>query len=166
MFGKIITVQFTVQNEEDFFASLEEGMMSDQGGYSSYTALDSSDDPDSSNQTLFQDQIPATPDEVMQAVREVTDQIVANCEKKLRAFSRREVIDSISHPWRLLYGELLENEVLSNSYLNLEETLADLEDSFTPYCVLEFVEGSGWKCYADFMEGEEIYYTSLFDQPE
>lgn len=168
MFDKTITVQFTVQNEDDFFASIEEGMISDQGGYSSYTVLDS-DDVDSSGEesdkksksdfikSLLLDDFNPASKEVLDAVNEVVKSIVSKGEKK---------ISQEFGSWRILYGEFLENEILSDKFSNFGDILFEIEDSNTPYCVLKFVEGSGWECYQDFGGGEEIYYSSLFDQPE
>jgi len=189
MFNKTITVQFTVQNEDDFFASIEEGMMSDQGGYSSYTVLDF-DDSDSSgednqiyiaydeynrpsksdllaaynrllaeknNESLLLDDFNPASKEVIDAANEIVESIVAKANKS--------VSPALSY-WRILYGEFLENEILSDKFTNFGDILFEIEDSNTPYCVLKFVEGSGWECHQDFMGGEEIYYSSLFDQPE
>lgn len=156
--NQTITVQFTVQNEDDFFGTLEEGMISDQGGYSSYTVLGSSDDSDSSGKD---NQIYIARDEYNQPSK-----------SDLSAAYNRLLTDganggiSPAPSWRLLYGEFLENEVRSGSLDNLGEMLFEIEGSHTPYCVVEFVEGVGWECYQDFMGGEEIYYSSLFDQPE
>lgn len=164
--NQTITVQFTVQNEDDFFGTLEEGMISDQGGYSTYTVLGSTNDRLSSDSVLFLDQMEPPSREVMVAAKEIVDRIVINCEQKIQTLSQNGGVNSASHPWRLLYGEFLENEVHSESFNNLEEMLFEIEDSHTPYCVMEFVEGAGWECYQDSMGGEEIYYSSLFDQPE
>ena len=185
MFDKTITVQFTVQNEDDFFASIEEGMMSDQSGYSSYTVLDS-DDVDSSGEdnqiyiahdeynrssknelsiaynrllaekSLFLDNLNPASKEVLDAANEIAKSIV----------SKENVGISPAPYWRILYGEFLENEILSDKFSNFRDILSEIEDSNTPYCVLKFVEGSGWECHQEFMGGEEIYYSSLFDQPE
>ena len=171
--NQTITVQFTVQNEDNFFATLEEGMISDQGGYSSYTVLNPARAPTtiswdrlSSDPVLFIDQIEPPSQEVMVAAKEIVDRIVINCEQKIQNLHQKSEVNSSSHPWRLLYGEFLENEVRSGSLDNLGEMLFEIEGSHTPYCVVEFVEGVGWECYQDFMGGEEIYYSSLFDQPE
>lgn len=171
--NQTITVQFTVQNEDDFFGTLEEGMISDQGGYSSYTVLNParaattiSWDRLSSDPVLFIDQIEPPSQEVMVAAKEIVDRIVINCEQKIQNLYQKSEVNSSSHPWRLLYGEFLENEVRSGSLDNLVEMLFEIEGSHTPYCVMEFIEGAGWECYQEFMGGEEIYYSSLFDQPE
>jgi hypothetical protein len=207
--NQTITVQFTVQNEDDFFASIEEGMISDQGGYSSYTVLDIANDEYnrqskselsvaynrllaeksneclflddlnpakaatiissdrlSSDTVLFIDQLEFPSEEVIVAAKEIVDRIVINCEQKIRNLHQKSGVNSSSHPWRLLYGEFLENEIHSESPNNLGEMLFEIEGSHTPYCVMEFIEGAGWECYQDFMGGEEIYYSSLFDQPE
>jgi hypothetical protein len=156
---KTITVQFTVQNEDDFFASIEEGMISDQSGYSSYTVLDF-DDSDSSgedNESLFLDDFNPASKEVIDAANEIVESIVAKANKS---------ISPALSSWRILYGEFLENEILSDKFSNFGDILFEIEDSNTPYCVLKFVEDSGWECHQDFMGGEEIYYSSLFDQPE
>ena len=185
MFDKTITVQFTVQNEDDFFASIEEGMISDQSGYSSYTVLDS-DDVDSSGEdnqiyiahdeynrpsknelsiaynrllaekSLFLDNLNPASKEVLDAANEIAKSIVSKANGGI----------SPAPYWRILYGEFLENEILSDKFSNFGDILLEIEDSNTPYCVLKFVEGSGWECHQDFMGGEEIYYSSLFDQPE
>jgi hypothetical protein len=189
MFNKTITVSFTVQNEEDFFGTLDDVMMSDQTGLSSYTVLDS-DDRDSSgednqtyiahdeynrlskselsatynrllaekdNESLFLDDFNPASKEVVDAANEIVESIVAKANKRISP--------ALSY-WRILYGEFLENEILSDKFTNFGDILFEIEDSNTPYCVLKFVEGSGWECHQDFMGGEEIYYSSLFDQPE
>lgn len=164
--NQTITVQFTVQNEDDFFGTLEEGMISDQGGYSSYTVLKPATDRLSSDLVLFIDQLEFPSQEVMVAAKEIVDRIVISCEQKIENLHQKSEVNSASHPWRLLYGEFLENEVRSGSLDNLGEMLFEIEGSHTPYCVMEFIEGAGWECYQEFMGGEEIYYSSLFDQPE
>lgn len=189
MFDKTITVQFTVQNEDDFFASIEEGMISDQSGYSSYTVLDSSDDGDSSgednktyiahdeynrqskselsvaynrilaeksNECLFLDDLNPASKEVLDAANKIA--------KFIESKANSGISPALS--CRVLYGEFLENEILSDKFSNFKDILLEIEDSNTPYCVLKFIEGSGWECHHDFMGGEEIYYSSLFDQPE
>lgn len=197
MFDKTITVQFTVQNEDDFFASIEEGMISDQSGYSSYTVLDS-DDVDSSGEdnqiyiahdeynrpsknelsmaynrllaekSLFLDNLNPASKEVLDAANEIAKSIVSKANKRAAKIFENGANGDISpaHNWRILYGEFLENEILSDKFSNFGDILLEIEDSNTPYCVLKFVEGSGWECHQDFMGGEEIYYSSLFDQPE
>jgi len=134
--NQTITVQFTVQNEDDFFGTLEDVMMSDQTGFSSYTVLDSSD--------------------------------IARDEYNRPSKSDLSVAYNrlLAEKWRILYGEFLENEILSDKFSSFEDILFEIEGSHTPYCVMEFIEGVGWECYQDFMGGEEIYYSSLFDQPE
>ena len=134
--NQTITVQFTVQNEDDFFGTLEEGMISDQGGYSSYAVLGSSDI--------------------------ARDEYNRPSKSDLSAAYNR----LLAEKWRILYGEFLENEILSDKFSSFEDILFEIEGSHTPYCVMEFIEGAGWECYQDFMGGEEIYYSSLFDQPE
>ena len=208
MFDKTITVQFTVQNEDDFFASIEEGMISDQSGYSSYTVLDS-DDVDSSGEdnqiyiahdeynrssknelsiaynrllaekSLFLDNLNPASKEVLDAANEIAKSIVSKANKRAAkifengAKRAAKIFEnganggiSPAHNWRILYGEFLENEILSDKFSNFRDILSEIEDSNTPYCVLKFVEGSGWECHQDFGGGEEIYYSSLFDQPE
>jgi len=197
MLNKTITVSFTVQNDEDFYATLEDVMLSDQTGFSSYTVLDSSDDGDSSGEddqtcgdgvtykghiisSLFPnvknvpmsrfssedlygtptkprllDEMPLpTSKEIIEAVNEIVKSIESSANSK---------ISPLSHSWRLIYGESLENEVFSNSFENLKDYLSELEESYTPYCVMEFVEGAGWECYHDFMGGEQIYFGSLYE---
>jgi hypothetical protein len=188
MLNKTITVSFTVQNEEDFFGTLEDVMLSDQTGFSSYTVLDSSDDGNSSgeddqiyiardeynrpskrdlstaynrllseksNESLLLDEMPLpTSKEIIEAVNEIVKSIESSVNSK---------ISPLNHSWRLIYGESLENEVFSNSFENLRDSLYELEESYTPYCVMEFVEGAGWKCYHDFMGGEQIYFGSLYE---
>ena len=197
MFDKTITVQFTVQNEDDFFASIEEGMISDQSGYSSYTVLDS-DDVDSSGEdnqiyiahdeynrssknelsiaynrllaekSLFLDNLNPASKEVLDAANEIAKSIVSKANKRAAKIFENGANGGISpaHNWRILYGEFLENEILSDKFSNFGDILLEIEGSHTPYCVMEFVEGAGWECYQEFMGGEEIYYSSLFDQPE
>jgi hypothetical protein len=156
--NQTITVQFTVQNEDDFFGTLEEGMISDQGGYSSYTVLDSSDDGDSSGED--------------NKIYIASDEYNRPSKSDLSAAYNRLLTDGASGvispapSWRVLYGEFLENEILSDKLSSFEDILFEIEGSHTPYCVMEFIEGAGWECYQDFMGGEEIYYSSLFDQPE
>jgi hypothetical protein len=134
--NQTITVQFTVQNEDDFFGTLEDVMMSDQTGFSSYTVLSSSD--------------------------------IARDEYNRPSKSDLSVAYNrlLAEKWRILYGEFLENEILSDKFSSFEDILFEIEGSHTPYCVMEFIEGVGWECYQDFMGGEEIYYSSLLDQPE
>jgi hypothetical protein len=164
-------------------------MISDQSGYSSYTVLDF-DDSDSSgednqnytahdeynrpskselsaaynrllaekdNECLFLDDLNPASKEVLDAANEIAKFI----ESKANGGISPEL-----HYWRILYGEFLENEILSDKFSNFRDILLEIEDSNTPYCVLKFVEGSGWECHQDFGGGEEIYYSSLFDQPE
>lgn len=134
--NQTITVQFTVQNEDDFFGTLKDVMMSDQTGFSSYTVLSSSD--------------------------------IARDEYNRPSKSDLSVAYNrlLAEKWRILYGEFLENEILSDKFSSFEDILFEIEGSHTPYCVMEFIEGVGWECYQEFMGGEEIYYSSLFDQPE
>jgi len=170
---KTITVQFTVQNEDDFFASIEEGMISDQSGYSSYTVLDF-DDSDSSgedNQTyIANDEYnrPSKSDLLAAYNRLLIEKSNETLEDGDRVPYKGRIFSSLvpTSSWRILYGEFLENEILSDKFSNFGDILFEIEDSNTPYCVLKFVEGSGWECHQDFMGGEEIYYSSLFDQPE
>jgi hypothetical protein len=195
--NKTITVSFTVQSEEDFFATLEDVMLSDQTGFSSYTVLDSSDDGDSSGEDdqicgdgvtykshiissllpnvknvpmsrfssedlyglptkpRLLDEMPLpTAKEIIEAVNEIVKSIESSANSK---------ISPMNHSWRLIYGESLESEVFSNSFENLKDYLSELEESYTPYCVMEFVEGAGWECYHDFMGGEQIYFGSLYE---
>lgn len=111
-------------------------MMSDQTGFSSYTVLSSSD--------------------------------IARDEYNRPSKSDLSVAYNrlLAEKWRILYGEFLENEILSDKFSSFEDILFEIEGSHTPYCVMEFIEGVGWECYQDFMGGEEIYYSSLLDQPE
>jgi hypothetical protein len=200
--NQTITVRFTVQNEDDFFGTLEEGMISDQGGYSSYTVLDSSDDRDSSGEdnkiyiardeynrpsksdlsvaynrilaekdnecSLFLDDFNPASKEVLDAVNDIVKSIESNANKRIEKIIANGANGVISPApsWRVLYGEFLENEILSDKLSSLSDILFEIEGSHTPYCVMEFIEGAGWECYQDFMGGEEIYYSSLLDQPE
>jgi len=160
--NQTITVQFTVQNEDDFFGTLEDVMMSDQTGFSSYTVLSSSD--------IARDEYnrPSKSDLLATYNRLLTEKSNETLEDGDRVPYKGSIFSSLvpTSSWRILYGEFLENEILSDKFSNFGDILFEIEDSNTPYCVLKFVEGSGWECHRDFMGGEEIYYSSLFDQPE
>ena len=188
--NQTITVQFTVQNEDDFFGTLEDVMMSDQTGFSSYTVLSSSDiardeynRPSKSDLSaaynrllaekdnecsLFLDDFNPASKEVLDAVNDIVRSIESNANKRIEKIivTGANGVISPALSWRILYGEFLENEILSDKFSSFEDILFEIEGSHTPYCVMEFIEGVGWDCYQEFMGGEEIYYSSLFDQPE